>query len=447
MTGVVTRADKGAPLSATDHDDNLEVMISLHKSATEPSPTYACMLWADTSTTLLKMRDTTDSSWIIMGTLDTTGAFSDNNLADPDQLSELSDVTITSVADNEVLAYDSTSSKWINQTASEAGLATSAQGSLADSALQDGDTVASLDINGGTIDGATIGGSSAGAGTFTNLTATGTVTLNQSTIDGLTVGQGAGNVATNTAVGVSALAANTTGASNVAVGQDALGANTTASNNTAIGYHAAYANTSGSYNTCVGSGSGQYITTGTYNVCLGRSAGGWTTNGIVTGGYNIHIGYATNPATTSTSNELVIAVGSNGATGKGTNTGWFDDLGSGIYQSNNSSSWATTSDERLKKNIVDNNDGLNKINQLRVRNFEYRTEDEITDLPPEQRVKKEGVQLGVIAQEIVQVLPDCVRTLETGVMTVDPDNLTWYLVNAVKQLSAEVDALKAQLNP
>jgi hypothetical protein len=182
MTGVVTRATKGVPLTATDHDNNLEVTVSLHKSATEPSPTYACMLWADTDNDLLKMRNKANDAWITMGALDTTGAFSDNNLADQDQLSELSDVTITSVADNEVLAYDSTSSKWIIQTASEAGLATSAQGSLADSALQDGDTVSSLtitsaDINGGTIDGATIGGLSAGAGTFTNLTATGTVTL------------------------------------------------------------------------------------------------------------------------------------------------------------------------------------------------------------------------------------------------------------------------------
>lgn len=44
-------------------------------------------------------------------------------------LGDLTNVTITSVADNEVLAYDSGSSKWINQTASEAGLlATSAIG-------------------------------------------------------------------------------------------------------------------------------------------------------------------------------------------------------------------------------------------------------------------------------------------------------------------------------
>lgn len=34
------------------------------------------------------------------------------------------DTTITSVADNDLLAYDSTSSKWINQSASEAGIVT-----------------------------------------------------------------------------------------------------------------------------------------------------------------------------------------------------------------------------------------------------------------------------------------------------------------------------------
>ena len=56
-----------------------------------------------------------------------------------ENIGSLSDVTITTVTDNEVLAYDSTSSAWINQTAAEAGLATSAQGTLADSALQPAD--------------------------------------------------------------------------------------------------------------------------------------------------------------------------------------------------------------------------------------------------------------------------------------------------------------------
>ena len=54
-----------------------------------------------------------------------TKNYVDTQLLTLDTLGELSNVTITSVADNEVLAYDSTSSEWINQTASEAGLATS----------------------------------------------------------------------------------------------------------------------------------------------------------------------------------------------------------------------------------------------------------------------------------------------------------------------------------
>ena len=41
-------------------------------------------------------------------------------------LADVGDVTVTSVADNEVLAYDNSTSKWINQTATEAGFAASA---------------------------------------------------------------------------------------------------------------------------------------------------------------------------------------------------------------------------------------------------------------------------------------------------------------------------------
>ncbi len=52
-------------------------------------------------------------------------AYVDAQIATEDTIAELNDTTITGTpADNEVLAYDSSSSKWINQTASEAGLTT-----------------------------------------------------------------------------------------------------------------------------------------------------------------------------------------------------------------------------------------------------------------------------------------------------------------------------------
>ena len=120
---------------------------------------------------------------------------------------------------------------------------------------------------------------------------------------------------------------------------------------------------------------------------------------------------------------------------------------SGVYNSGNTA-WQTTSDRRIKKNIVDNNSGLDILNQIQVRNFEYRTEEEIVDFdnPKAAVVEKEGIQLGVIAQELEKILPECVITQSTGVKTVDADNLTWYLVNAVKELSAENTALKQRLD-
>jgi hypothetical protein len=72
-----------------------------------------------------------------------------------DTLAELDDVTITSVADNEVVAYDNSSSKFINQTAAEAGLATSAQGALADSATQPSDNISTLTNDSGFITAST----------------------------------------------------------------------------------------------------------------------------------------------------------------------------------------------------------------------------------------------------------------------------------------------------
>ena len=147
-------------------------------------------------------------------------------------------------------------------------------------------------------------------------------------------------------------------------------------------------------------------------------------------------------------------------TGKGESTGFIGNSGGGVYQANNSSTWSTTSDIRIKKNVIDNNTGLDKINQIQVRNFEYKTEEEIIEGAPELTdviksavVEREGTQLGVIAQEIEKVLPDVVQEQSTGVKTVNADSLTWYLVNAVKELSAkndalavEVEQLKSQLN-
>ena len=94
---------------------------------------------------------------------------------------------------------------------------------------------------------------------------------------------------------------------------------------------------------------------------------------------------------------------------------------------------------------MDNNVGLDKVIQIQVRNFEYRTEDEVTDLPKNQAIQKEGVQLGVIAQELQQILPDCVKTETTGVMSVDSTNIMWHMINAIKELNAKIQTLETKL--
>ena len=92
-------------------------------------------------------------------------------------------------------------------------------------------------------------------------------------IQGLTVGLGAGADPYNTAVGVSALAANTAGGSqNVAVGWNALLGNTTGTNNTAIGMQSLKTTTTGSNNSAIGLRSLQSNTTGSFNTGLGNEA-------------------------------------------------------------------------------------------------------------------------------------------------------------------------------
>ena len=261
----------------------------------------------------------------------------------------------------------------------------------------------------------------------------------------------------NTAVGHKALFTNGIGESNTALGFNALYGNTTASNNTAVGYQALYSNTTAELstavgyqalknsaatgnasNTAMGYQAGLPLTTGTGNTFIGYLTGRVCT----TGSANIHLGYNTSTSAVGVGNEIVISTNSD--VGKGAQTGFIAPGFGGNYQGNNSASWTTTSDRRLKKNIVDNNTGLEKLTQIQVRNFEYRVAEEVdAELKPTDAVRKTGVQLGVIAQELHAVLPECVKTESTGVMSVNSDNLTWYMINAIKELKAELDAYKA----
>jgi hypothetical protein len=251
----------------------------------------------------------------------------------------------------------------------------------------------------------------------------------------------------NVSIGMQTMNVSTTGSANTAVGKKVLQANSTASNNTGVGFEALNSNTTGASNTSAGKQALYYVTTGSNNIGIGVNAG----ESLTTGSSNIYIGSGTVYASSASVSNAINISAYTLQSDKGSQTALiFANSGAGAggsyYNGANSSSWNTTSDQRIKKNIVDNNDGLNKINSIRVRNFEYRLPEEVdSELKPSDAIIKSGVQLGVIAQELQAVLPECVKQETTGVLSVDSDNLTWYMINAIKELKAEIDKLKGNV--
>ncbi len=96
-----------------------------------------------------------------------------------------------------------------------------------------------------------------------------------------------GTGTSNTAVGISALNANTTGHSNTAVGYNALFSNTTGYSNVANGDFALFTNTTGLANSASGSTALQYNTTGSFNTAQGDASLHENTIGIG----NVALGY------------------------------------------------------------------------------------------------------------------------------------------------------------
>ena len=108
----------------------------------------------------------------------------------------------------------------------------------------------------------------------------------------------------------------------------------------------------------------------------------------------------------------------------------FDDAGHFTATGNINSN----SDIRLKDNIETLEGSLDKVKQLRGVEYDRIDSDE------------KFHQLGVIAQEIEKVYPDMVDEGEDGMKTVSYQQLIPVLIEAVKELSQEVDNLKSILN-
>ena len=122
------------------------------------------------------------------------------------------------------------------------------------------------------------------------------------TVHGVTVGLGANGTSVDTAIGVAALGANTTGHDNTAIGSYALSSNTTGSSNTANGRNTLFSNTTGSQNASYGYAALFSNTTGNGNTAYGTQA----LNQNTTGSYNVAFGLQSLiSSTTSSANTAV----------------------------------------------------------------------------------------------------------------------------------------------
>ena len=98
-----------------------------------------------------------------------------------------------------------------------------------------------------------------------------------------------------------------------------------------------------------------------------------------------------------------------------------------------------SSDERLKDNVQVIANALAKVLQIRGVEFDWNNLDE-----PEDGYFVRKHDIGVIAQEIEKVLPEVVGTREDGMKAVKYDRIIPLLIEAIKELKAEVDALKGK---
>jgi hypothetical protein len=98
-----------------------------------------------------------------------------------------------------------------------------------------------------------------------------------------------------------------------------------------------------------------------------------------------------------------------------------------------------SSDARLKRDIVDLGDVLGNLAALRPVTFSWRADDY-----PE-RGFGEARQLGLIAQEVEQVLPELVTTDQAGFKAVDYGRLPLLAIQAIRELKARHDALEQRL--
>jgi hypothetical protein len=96
----------------------------------------------------------------------------------------------------------------------------------------------------------------------------------------------------------------------------------------------------------------------------------------------------------------------------------------------------STSDKNLKDNVKNIEEPLSKIQKINGVTFDWNTDKQETYL---------GSDVGVLAQEIEEILPEAVTTREDGYMAVKYEKIIPLLIESVKQLSTMVETLQTKI--
>ena len=136
-------------------------------------------------------------------------------------------------------------------------------------------------------------------------------------------------------------------------------------------------------------------------------------------------------------------------------------LGNGSAYSN---SLLITSDATTKKDIETIENPLDKVLQLRGVTFEsefdlknnlklsdFTAENSSTNMTQElvsqMNLERSRKHMGVVAQEVEQVVPEVVRTTFNGTKAVAYTELVGLLIEAIKEQQNQIEELKAQISP
>ena len=94
-----------------------------------------------------------------------------------------------------------------------------------------------------------------------------------------------------------------------------------------------------------------------------------------------------------------------------------------------------SSDATLKENLVPINNALQKTNTLTGYEFDWNNKSEYVGQH----------DIGIIAQEVEEVLPEATKTREDGTKAVRYEKLVPLLIESIKELTAKVEKLESQL--